>query len=333
MNSIKKSKAKRVLLSVIICLGISCLLNAQSPVDKYGWLSIKGNQLVDKDGNAVQLKGMSLCWSQWFPKHYNEQTIKWLRDDWNCDIIRAAMAVEADGYLTHPDMEQYKIETVVHAAIDNGIYVIIDWHDHRAHRNVEAAKKFFGEMARKFALFPNIIYETYNEPTKVSWKDSIKPYHEAVIAEIRKFDKKNVIVCGTNTWSQDVDEASLDPIKAENIAYTMHYYAGTHKQSLRDKTTKALANGIAIFVTEYGVCDASGNGPIDYDESLAWWKYCDDNKLSYCNWAIYDKNETAAALKPGNNAFGHWKVENLTPSGKLVRAKLRGEKLEIPNKK
>lgn len=308
------------------------LLNAQSPVEKYGRLSIKGNQLLDQNGNPVQLKGMSMCWSQWFPTHYNTQTITWLRDDWKCEIIRAAMAVEADGYLTHPDMEQYKVETVVHAAIDNGMYVIIDWHDHRAHLNVEAAKKFFGEMARKYGGFPNIMYETYNEPTKVSWKDTIKPYHEAVISEIRKFDKKNIIVCGTNTWSQDVDEASLDPIKADNIAYAMHYYAGTHKQWLRDKTTKALANGIAIFVTEYGVCNANGDGPVDYEESIAWWKYCDDNKLSYCNWAIYDKNESAAALKPGNNSLGGWKVENLTPSGKLVREKLRGEKLEIPKK-
>jgi endoglucanase len=328
-----KSKVYKMLISVAIFYFTLCNISlAQTAVEKYGWLGIEGNQLVDQNGNAIQLKGMSLCWSQWFPKHFNSQTIKWLRDDWNCDVVRAPMAVEGDGYLSHPDMEQFKIETAVHASIDNGMYVIIDWHDHHAHRNINAAKKFFGEMARKFALFPNIIYETYNEPVNGAWNDSIKPYHEAVIAEIRKFDKKNIIVCGTGWWSQDVDGASLNPLKGENIAYAMHYYAGTHKQWLRDKTAKALANGIAIFVTEYGVCEANGDGPIDYEESHTWWKFLDDNKISYCNWAIYDKKETAAALKPGDNSLGGWKPEQLTPSGKIVRAKLRGEKLEIPKK-
>ncbi len=314
------------LLIFLFITNINLLAQEQqtkTPVEKYGWLRVEGNKIVAQDGKPVQLRGMSLCWSQWFPKHYNYQTIKWLRDDWNCDVVRVAMAVEMDGYLTHPDMELYKIETVMHAAIDLGMYVIVDWHDHHANRNVEAAKKFFGEIARKYNLFPNIIYETFNEPVKISWKDSIKPYHEAVIAEIRKYDKRNIIVCGTPTWSQDVDEAAMDPIKGENIAYVAHYYASTHKQWLRDKITRALNSGIAIFVTEYGVCEASGDGPIDYEEANRWWNFLDENLISHCNWAIYDKNESAAALKPGNNALGGWKESDLTPSGKLVRTKLK----------
>jgi len=303
---------------------------ALSPVEKHGFLRVEGNRIVDQQGEAVQLRGMSLCWSQWFPKHYNYSTIKWLRDDWHCDIVRAAMAVEWDGYLSHPDMEQSKIETVVHAAIDLGMYVIIDWHDHHANRNVEAAKKFFGEMARKFNLFPNVIYELFNEPEKIGWADSIKPYHEAVIAEIRKYDKRNLIICGTPTWSQDVDVAAENPIKGENIAYTLHYYAATHKQWLRDKMVNALNKGIPIFVTEYGLCEASGDGPIDFEESVKWWNLMDEYKISYCNWAIYDKKESAAALLPVANALGGWKVEDLTPSGRLIRSKLRGEPLIKP---
>ncbi len=301
------------------------IIFSQTPVEKHGFLKVKGNQLVNEKGEGVQLKGMSLCWSQWFPKHYNFETIKWLRDDWKCDVVRAAMAVEWDGYLIHPDMEQYKVETVIHAAIDLGLYVIIDWHDHHAERNVEAAKRFFGEMARKFNLFPNIIYEIYNEPEKVSWSNIIKPYHEAVIAEIRKYDKKNIIICGTSTWLKDVEEAALDPLQGENIAYTLHYYAATHKQWLRDKLVKALNAGIAIFVTEYGLCEASGETSIDCDEAIKWWNLLDQYKISYCNWAIYDKKESAAALYPLNNTKGEWQVENLTPSGRMVRAHLRGE--------
>jgi endoglucanase len=328
MKNIKKS----LICALIIYLPFSNSIKGEgnniSPVEKYGYLRVSGNKIVGKDNTPVQLRGMSLCWSQWFPKHYNYETIKWLRDDWNCEIIRVPMAVEMDGYLTHPDMEQYKVEMIVHAAIDLGMYVIIDWHDHHANRNVEAAKKFFGEMARKFNLFQNIIYETFNEPVNISWNDSIKPYHEAVIAEIRKYDKKNLIICGTPTWSQEVDIASLNPIKYDNIAYSLHYYASTHKEWLREKAKTAMNNGIAIFVTEYGVCESSGDGPIDYMESIKWWNFMDENKISYCNWAIYDKNESAAALKMGNNALGGWQQDNLTPSGKFVRAKLKGQSLD-----
>ncbi|MCX7987338.1 MAG: glycoside hydrolase family 5 protein [Bacteroidales bacterium] len=329
-------KTSKVYGFLFIALAINWLFlsgfSQQTPsvVEKNGFLRVKGNKLVNQHGEVVQLRGMSLCWTQWFPKHYNYETVKWLRDDWKCEVVRAAMAVEWDGYLAHPDLEQQKVETVVHAAIDLGIYVIIDWHDHHANRNIEAAKKFFGEMARKFNLFPNIIYETFNEPEKIGWSDSIKPYHEAIIAEIRKYDKRNLIICGTPTWSQDVDIAASDPIKAYNIAYTLHYYAATHKQWLRDKLVKALNMGIPVFVTEYGLCEASGDGPIDFEESVKWWDLLDEYKISYCNWAIYDKKESAAALKPVANALGGWKIEDLTPSGRLVRAKLRGEKLEKP---
>ncbi|HOK52643.1 MAG TPA: glycoside hydrolase family 5 protein [Bacteroidales bacterium] len=185
-------------------------------------------------------------------------------------------------------------------------------------------------MARKFNLFPNIIYETFNEPEKIDWNDSIKPYHGAVIAEIRKYDKRNLIIVGTPTWSQDVDVAADNPIKAENIAYTLHYYAATHKQWLREKMVAALNKGLPIFVTEYGLCEASGDGPIDFEESVTWWNMLDEYKISYCNWAIYDKKESAAALLPIASTKGGWPLDLLTSSGKLVRAKLRGEKLEKP---
>jgi endoglucanase len=317
--------------SIVFILSMMAMMNisAQNPVAEHGFLKVKGNKIVGEKGEEVQLRGMSLCWTQWFGKHYNYQTIEWLKDDWKCDVVRAAMAVELDGYLVHPDMEQMKIETVVNAAIDNGMYVIIDWHDHHAQRNVEAAKRFFGEMAGKYGLFPNIIYEVYNEPLQISWKDSIKPYCEAVITEIRKQDKRNLIICGTPTWSQDVEVAAADPIKDENVAYAMHFYAATHKQYLRDKTQKALDMGVAIFVSEFGTCDASGRDPYDFEETKTWLKFCDDNKLSYCNWGIYDKKEAASALLPGKNSFGGWNSDILTPSGKFIRAWLRKEALPV----
>jgi len=285
--------------------------------------------VVDQHGAPVQLKGMSLFWSQEIGKYYNYSAIQWLRDDWKCSVIRAAMAVENGGYLTHPETEQQKVDSAVQAAIKLGLYIIIDWHDHHAQHHTLQSQKFFAGMAQKYGKYPNIIYELFNEPLRdVSWSDSIKPYHEAVIATIRKYDSKNLIVCGTRSWSQDVDEASLNPIVGSNIAYSLHYYASTHKQELRNKAETALNNGIALFVTEFGVVFANGNGDINYEESRLWWDFCAKHHLSWCNWSVCDKLESSASLKPGASATGGWDAGMLNPSGLLVRSELRGENVK-----
>lgn len=295
-----------------------------SIVEQHGFLQVKGNRIVDAKGKPVQLRGMSLFWSQWIGKYYTAETVNWLRDDWKCTVVRAALAVEPDGYLKNPEVEKKKVFTVVDAAIKAGIYVIIDWHDHNAHLHTEQAVAFFGEVAKRYSKVPNVIYETYNEPLQNAvWATQIKPYHEAVIAAIRQYDKKNLIVCGTRAWSQQVEEASLSPLKGSNIAYSLHFYAGTHKQWLRDNAAKALKNGAALFVTEFGTTEASGNGPVDRDETQKWWEFCDANGISWCNWSVADKNESSAVLKPGASPTGKWKDTDISPSGLFVRDELR----------
>ncbi len=295
-----------------------------SIVTTHGFLRVQGNQIVDQKGKPVQLRGMSLFWSQWIGKYYTPDVVTWLRDDWKCTVIRAALAVEPDGYLKNPEVEKKKLFTVIDAAIKAGIYVIVDWHDHNAHQHTAQAVAFFSEVAKRYRKVPNIIYEPYNEPLQdASWATQIKPYHEAVIAAIRRYDMKNLIICGTRAWSQQVEEASLSPLKGTNIAYTLHFYSGSHKQWLRDIATRAMKNGIALFVTEFGTTDASGNGPVDREETKAWWAFLDANGISWCNWSIADKNESSAVLKPGASPTGKWKESNLTLSGLFVREELR----------
>jgi aryl-phospho-beta-D-glucosidase BglC (GH1 family) len=178
-------------------------------------------------------------------------------------------------------------------------------------------------MAQRYGDRPNVIYEIYNEPEKVSWSRDIKPYAEKVIAAIRAVDPDNLIVVGTPVWSQDVDIAAADPIKDPNVAYTLHFYAGTHKQELRAKAAKALAAGAALFVTEWGTCNASGDGPIDDASVRAWMDFIRANQLSHCNWAVYDKRETAALVLPRAKSTGGWTDADLTPSGRYVRELVR----------
>ena len=292
-------------------------------VDKYGQLRVEGTQILASDGKPVALEGMSLFWSQWIDKYYNYKCLKWLRDDWNCEIIRAALAVEHNGYLKKPDDERADLDTVVNACLKLGMYVIIDWHSHKAENTTSKAVEFFSEISKKYGHYPNIIYEIYNEPLKVSWENIVKPYHLTVIEAIRKNDPDNIIILGTPSWSQDVDIAADEKVEGDNLAYSLHFYAGTHTQWLRDKAQIAIDKGLALWVTEFGTCNSDGNGPIAYEELERWFDFMEKNSLSWCNWSVSDKRETSAALLPGASEKGQWQESQLSESGILIRKKLK----------
>lgn len=323
-------KFKNLILLVLIAIAISTNLSscnkAQTPVQKHGQLSINKNLIVNQNGTAVQLSGMSLFWSNWIGKYYNPSCIKWLKDEWKCSVIRASMGVKGNqsgwGYLTESEQEFAKIKAVVDACIKEEIYVIIDWHDHHAEMHEKEAVEFFNKISAMYGSYPNVIYEIYNEPLNVSWNDVIKPYSEKVIAAIRLNDPDNIIICGTSNWSQNVDEASLNPIDDKNTAYSLHFYAGTHQKWLRDMGDQAMKNGICLFVTEYGTTEANGDGPVFIEETNAWYNWMKKNKISHCNWSIADKNESSAALTPDADSLGGWTQNQIKESGKLVQKEL-----------
>ncbi len=313
------------LLVLTAALLFSTLSNAQTPVEKHGQLSIDGIHIVDEKGNTVQFKGMSFFWSQWMDQYYTKKVVKTLANDWQSGIMRIAMGVDMGGYLENPEVEMKKVDRMVKYAVQYGLYVIIDYHAHKAHENTEAAKKFFAQMAQKYGQYPNVIYETFNEPLDdVDWATQLKPYHEAVIDTIRHYDPDNIIVCGTKRWSQLVDEPAADPIDRTNIAYTLHFYANTHRQDLRDIAKGAIDKGICLFVTEFGTCSADGNGDLNYEEMKKWSKFMDRYQISWCNWSVADKKETASILMPEANTYGYWPDDQLTDSGKLIKSMIKG---------
>lgn len=309
---------------LLIIVSLYSTVLGQTPLQIHGALSVKGNQIVNETGDAVSLAGNSLFWSNtgWGGEaYYNASVIDWLHTDWNTSVVRAAMGVEDNGGYISDASNKEKVKAVVDAAIEAGIYVIIDWHSHHAEAYETEAIEFFKEMASLYGDKKNVIYEIYNEPlNNVSWNNTIKPYAESVIAAIRSIDSDNLIIVGTPTWSQDVDVASKNPIKGyANIAYALHFYAGTHGQFLRDKAQTALDNGIAIIVSEWGAVEASGDGAVDQVETALWMDFLRKNKISHCNWALNDKKEGASSLKVGASKSGNWTASDLTSSGVLVK--------------
>jgi len=295
---------------------------AQTPVERHGKLSVQANRIVDEHGAVVSLHGMSLFWSQWQPQYYNEGAIRWLAEDWKVSVIRAAIAVDHEGYLAHPEIETARAEAAIDAAVAAGVYVIVDWHAHDP--EPEAAIAFFSHIAERYGHLPNLIYETWNEPLpQYDWAGSVRPYHLSVIAAIRERDPDNLLIAGTPSWSQDVDIASETPLPFSNVAYTLHFYAGTHKADLRAKTETALSRGVAVFITEWGTTNADGDGGVDVAETERWWRFIADHQLSDLNWSIADKDEASAALKPGASGQGGWTDDDISTSGRLVRDRLR----------
>jgi endoglucanase len=312
---------KKAAILILFLLAGAFISKAQ-PVKQHGNLSVKGVNLVDQQGNPVMLVGVSYGWHNWWPRFYNKETVKWLADDWKCTVVRAAMGVEpARGYMDSPDWSKEKIEAVIEGAIENNIYVIIDWHSHGV--QTKAANQFFEEMAKKYGKYPNIIYEIFNEPVKDSW-DTIKSYSIDVIKRIRKYDPDNVILVGCPHWDQDIHLVADNPIEGyTNLMYTVHFYADTHGQDLRDRSDYALQKGIPIFVSESAGMAASGNGPINYAEWQKWIDWMNKNQISIVMWSISDKDETCSMLKTSAGSEGNWKDADMKESGIKTRELIR----------
>lgn len=289
-------------------------------------ITTSGSQVLF-GGVAGSIAGPSLFWGNngWGgEKYYNADVVAWVKNDWGANLIRAAMGVEdGGGYLTDAYSNKLKTVNVVNAAIENNMYVIIDWHSHNAEEYPTQAVDFFTEMATIYGEYDNVIYEIYNEPLgNKSWPDDVKPYAENVIAAIRAIDPDNLIIVGSPVWSQRIDTASDDPITGyENLAYTLHFYAGENgHDGLVDRAADVITAGnIAIFVTEWGTVSASGDGDVDTAQTTVWMDFLKANNISHANWALNDKVEGASMLVPGASIAGGWTDDDLTESGKLVK--------------
>jgi endoglucanase len=312
----------QLLFLLVISLSLNINYIHSQPVKKHGQLSVSGLFLVDKNENPVVLNGVSYGWHNWWPRFYNEETVKWLSEDWNCSVVRAAMGVEPKkGYIESPEWSKKKMNAVINGAIKNDVYVIVDWHSHSI--KLEAAKEFFTEIAKKYGKYPNIIYQIYNEPVDDSW-DEVKAYSIDVIKTIRKYDPNNIILVGSPHWNQDVHIVADDPIVGyENIMYSLHFYADTHKQELRDRGDYAIKKGIPLFVSESGSMASNGDGPINHAEMDLWMEWMKKNKISWISWSIADKDESCSMLKKKASSKGKWEQSDLKESGIIIRELLR----------
>jgi endoglucanase len=265
---------------------------------------------------------MSFGWHNLWPRFYNAGAVQELVTQWHCTVIRASMGIELNnqGYLGNAAGSVALMEAVIDACIQQGVYVLIDWHDHNIHQ--QQAVDFFDKMSKKYGHHPNVIYEIFNEPDYETWPE-VKAYSEAVIKAIRANDPDNIILAGCPRWDQDIQLAAADPITGyHNLMYTVHFYAATHKQWLRDRTDEAIKKGLPIFISECAGMEATGDGPLDYEEWQRWVNWMDQRKLSWITWSVSDKNETCSVLQPSAASDGNWQDADIKEAGKKAKAYL-----------
>ena len=359
---------RNIFLTVFLFFALSFAANG--PVSYYGKLQVKaGTPFMDgvKEGreniDSVQIRGVSFGWSNtgWeSERFYNSAAVERVVKDWKAEVVRAAYGATNRAF-SNADAaaNRGRIETIIEAAIENDVYVIIDWHSHNAQNETQNAIDFFEYMAEKYGSHAHVIFELYNEPLcsnganscaatgRTTWAE-IKSYAEAVIPVIRKHSD-NLILVGTPDWSQKIQDVIGNAINDINIGYVLHFYAATHSlASFRNNMNNALNAGIPIFITEYGTTTSDGGQPPSSSSSSTgnynshnavrsdeWHAYMDEKKISSAAWNINDKYEGSAFFGIDKEVFdqsaANWSdTTKMTASGKYIFKKLNEYYKNVP---
>ena len=291
-------------------------------VSERGRLQVIGTQLCGEDGEPVILRGMSTSGYMWHASLYKDTAIDLLATETGANLLRLAMYTGEGGYLRN-EWHAEKMYETMDRAIENDLYVIIDWHilsEKDPMLLVDKAKEFFAVTAEMYKDSPNVLYEICNEPNgDITWADNVKPYAEQVIEVIREHDPDSVILVGSPRWSTCVVDAADDPLDYENIMYTYHFYSGTNGQADRDNIDYALEHGAPVFISEWGTTDSSGAGALYLDSAEEWTDFMEERKLSWANWAYAAADGSGVLTSVYSN--GQWTEANISESGKFVFSK------------
>lgn len=308
-------------------------VSSGTPYKNHGKLHVSGAYLYDEHNQKYQLYGMSthgLNFGDDFSRYVNKNAFKTLRDAWNTNCIRLVLYPDQyGGYCVGGEQNKAKLKQIMKNGIDYatelGMYVLVDWHVHQIQptQYQDEAIKFLGEISAEYKNYGNVLYEICNEPTNSPWLSVIKPYAQKVIPAIRANASDAIVVVGTNTWSQDIEEAERDKLNFSNVMYTFHFYANTHTDYYRNRVENAVKNGLPVFITEFGTCDSSGNGGFNAGESQKWFDLIAKYNISHLNWSLCNKSETASAISSSCSKTSDWAESDLTESGKLVRKHFR----------
>ena len=299
----------------------------------HGKLSVVGTDLVDKDGEKVQLYGLSTHGIQWFGKYLNYGTIEALQNEFGINVIRFALYTDENGYCSGTEAKKKEmladLKEGIEAASKLGLYVIIDWHmvgaDNPLDKNpltyLNESKEFFGMISELYKDHDNILYEIMNEPNGSTTWDDCKKYAYEIIPCIRK-NSDGIVLVGNPKWTADLYSVCNSPLVGfDNIMYTYHFYAADHKSTTQ--VEYAYSKGFPVFISEYGMMLSSGDGDIDPVSGMNWIKVLDDRNISYVAWNISNSGGSASIFKQGSTDMIDVSDSNLKEWGIFLKEMYR----------
>ena len=344
-------KLHHLVAGTILAAGLST--HALTPVATYGHLWAMNHTLYDSSKtNKVTLRGMSLYWSS-EPDGYaffNPGVVKWLQSDWQASVIRVPLAVnpvpnggnKSIGYLQDSATNMSRVQIVVSTAIAQGVYVIVDWHvidagsSNSTNPQQSSAISFFRTLATQYKNVPNVLWEIWNEPTTDN--GTVANYANAIIPVIRNAGNTNLVIIGSSGWSSQPNSVSGVTDPASNVAYTLHFYAGSHPYNgpYWSNAQTAQSAGKTVFVTEWGTTTSDGNTYTDFNtNSKPWLDELEAAGISWCNWDVGTQrsnpaDETSAvqgsaAIIATAATTGNWASSDLSTGGAAVRSYIIGK--------
>lgn len=319
-------------------------------VENTGKLRVEGSKIVNSEGDAVVLKGISTFGIQNCEGFFTPEVVKTLAEDWGSDVLRISLTGDKniEGYLKDPEKYFDMVCKICDMCIDQGIYVIVDWdvaYVEEADENKDDAVDFFNRLSAIYSDSSNIIYEVnnyplfYEEPDDDSdeeaneWEDVIKPFASEVITAVRENNPDSIVIVGLPDKGRDFEKVSESWLEFENIIYGCRVFSGSNKQEMRDSITSLLENEVCVFVTEWSFCTDDCKGGIFEKESDKWAEFMSANQISWCNLGIgsdIDNDTNALRLNAdnytdGQKYGGHWPDGLLTDAGIYARYQLLNE--------
>ncbi len=318
-----------IIMMTVVIVGAIVIKNINEDphgVRHNGWLSVDSSNIVNEHNEVFQMRGISSHGIQWFGDLYNYENLKYLKEQWGINVFRVAMYTDSDidGYVSHPELYE-RATQIIDDCVELDMYVIIDWHilndsDPRIHQN--EAREFFERISQQYQNTPNVIYEICNEPNgETKWED-VKQYANEIIPVIRNNSPKSLIVVGSPNWSRDLSSIALAPLDFSNIAYALHFYSGVDNQTLRTKIDNFREKGFAVFVTECGATNETGDGKLFADAFKRWTDYLDEKQISWLFWSFSNKEETSSIVQP-DFENGQEIDLKLTETGQMLKTILK----------
>ena len=302
-----------------------------------GKLNVVGPDLVNQEGEKIQLYGLSTHGIQWFGRYCNFDTLAAITSEFGINIVRFSMTTSEGGYCSGNTLVKEQMLQDLHEGIDAatklGLYVIVDWHmvgatdpaDKNPLTYLEESKEFFSYISEYYKDQDNILFEIMNEPNgSTTWADC-KKYANEVIPCIRK-NSDGIILVGNPRWTADLNSVMKDPLVGyNNIMYTYHFYARDHKNTTQVKT--AYDSGFPVFISEFGFMNSDGDGPICETIGNAWKEVLDSRNISYVAWNISNSECSSSIFKQNSSIMDDVSDANLREWGIYLKKWYRSKSL------